>query len=288
MAMAGQRYRFTPKKLLRAIGMFLHYSYYIQRRAFDNDRFSEPPEPLSDPTEKGQFSNLAGKAIADFLSKRIDKSIFTANYEAAMRVKKIKLKGPRPDLIAYSKTSTFAIEVKGRAQSNPGDMAEHKKQALSGKIKVNFSVACISYNLFNRVQCNYHDPYNENIPFDIEGLRETSKMYYSGLSEFLNIDYFSFEEIQYNNESFYEVDLSHRTLRKFFRDEFPTPLFVFLQLIDAYRPKLIIPGNIADLAKNGLRSDTEPFLMTGEDIKANTYADVYIDTDRVGLRIDGF
>jgi hypothetical protein len=34
--------------------------------------------------KKDNSPNLAGKAIADFLSKRIDQSIFTVNYEAAM------------------------------------------------------------------------------------------------------------------------------------------------------------------------------------------------------------
>src|SRR5918911_3787125 len=58
MAIAGQGYAPKLQKLLRSIGMFFHYSYYIQRQAFNNDRFSEPPVPLSDPTEKGQFSNL--------------------------------------------------------------------------------------------------------------------------------------------------------------------------------------------------------------------------------------
>jgi hypothetical protein len=73
---------------------------------------------LSDPTEKGQFSNLVGKAIADFLSKRIDHSLFTVNYEAAMRLKDISLSISgkqirRPDLPAFVPNATFAIEAKG-------------------------------------------------------------------------------------------------------------------------------------------------------------------------------
>src|SRR6218665_379899 len=87
LAVAGQGYAPKPQKLIRTLAMFFHYSYYIQRQAFYTDRFSEPPIQLSDPTEKGQFSNLAGKAIADFLSKRIGNSIHTFNYEAAMRMR---------------------------------------------------------------------------------------------------------------------------------------------------------------------------------------------------------
>ncbi len=67
LAIAGQGYAPRPQKLLRTLGMFLHYSYYIQKQDFLNNRFSRPPRILSDPTEQGQFSNLAGKAIADFL-----------------------------------------------------------------------------------------------------------------------------------------------------------------------------------------------------------------------------
>ncbi len=57
--------------------MFLVYDDFL--RGFNNNRFSEPP--ICDPTEQGQFSGLAGKAIADFLSKKIDGSIFTIAYE---------------------------------------------------------------------------------------------------------------------------------------------------------------------------------------------------------------
>src|SRR5690606_29754570 len=120
LAIAGQGYAPRPQKLIRTLAMFFHYSSYIQRQAYNNDRFSEPPIQLSDPTEKGQFSNLAGKAIADFLSKRIDQSIYTVNYEAAMRIHNppipLLMNGrhvPRPDLLAYTSNSRFAIEAKG-------------------------------------------------------------------------------------------------------------------------------------------------------------------------------
>jgi hypothetical protein len=74
LAIAGQGYAPRPQKLMRTLGMLLHYSYYLHRTAFYNNRFSEPPISISDPTEKGQFSDVAGKAIADFLSKRINQS----------------------------------------------------------------------------------------------------------------------------------------------------------------------------------------------------------------------
>jgi len=71
LAIAGQGFAPRLYKLLKTIGVFFHYGYYLQRQSFYNSRFSQPPTALSDPTEKGQFSNLAGKAIADFLSKKL-------------------------------------------------------------------------------------------------------------------------------------------------------------------------------------------------------------------------
>ncbi|MDR3111282.1 MAG: hypothetical protein LBU65_16560, partial [Planctomycetaceae bacterium] len=81
LAMAGFHYAPNIKKLMRIIGMLFHYSLYLRCDAINDGHFSIPPEILSDPTEKGQFSTLAGKAIADFLSKRIDNSHYTVNYE---------------------------------------------------------------------------------------------------------------------------------------------------------------------------------------------------------------
>ncbi len=69
-------------------------------------------------------------------------------------------------------------------------MTTHKNQSTTGGIPVNFTVACVSYNLYNQVKCKYYDPYNDNIQFDFEGLKELTKIYYSGLSEFLNEKFF--------------------------------------------------------------------------------------------------
>jgi len=174
LAVAGQGYAPSPKKLMRTIAMFLHYHFYLQRQDFYSNKFSIPPVQLYDPTEKGQFSNLAGKAIADFLSKRIDGSLYTVNYEAAMKLRNMPLNVGRPDLIAYTTNSSFAIEAKGYS-GGCGNITTHKNQSTTGGIPVNFTVACVSYNLYNRVKCKYHDPYNDNIQFDFEELKELTK-----------------------------------------------------------------------------------------------------------------
>lgn len=276
MAIAGQGYSPSPRKLMRTFGMFFHYSNYLQKQAFDNDHFSTPPRILSDPTEQAQFSNIAGKAIADFLSKRIDASFFTLNYEA---VATRPMHGQRPDLVAYSPKGVFTLEAKGRQQGNPGNMYIHKQQAGSGNYPRNFSVACVSYNIFNNVQCNYHDPYNNNIQYDSEGLRKSSRKYYSGLSDFLNESYFQINQATYGEEIFYEVELSFRKFRKFLQDEFLSYPLLLHEMFEFYRPRLILPINIAEYAENGLTRETKPFQQIQE---GNNF---YIDTDRIGLRI---
>lgn len=280
LAIAGQGYAPAPQKLFRTLGMFLHYSMYIKKHEFDNNRFSEPPIQLSDPTEKGQFSNLAGKAIADFLSKKIDNSIFTVNYEAAMRVRGLKLIGSKPDLIAHSPTGIFAVEAKGRNESNPGDMFAHKAQAGSGKIKVNFSVACVSYNLYRRVTCKYHDPYNADVPYDSLSLQVLTRNYYSGLSGFLDKEMFDYREVSIQGERFFEVELSYRNFDKRTLSEFSMMPHIYRELLDHFRPKLILPRNIFEFAENGITNNVEPFIF-----KADEDEYLYIDNDRVGLSI---
>jgi hypothetical protein len=284
---AGQGYAPRPQKLMRTIAMFFHYSYYLQRQAFNNDRFSEPPIQLSDPTEKGQFSNLAGKAIADFLSKRIDQSIFTVNYEAAMRIHNppipLTFNGRpvrRPDLLAYTNHSRFAIEAKGFSGGH-GNMTDHKDQSITGGIHVDFTVASVAYDIYNQVKCKYYDPYNENVPYDNELLRKLSQNYYRGLSEFLNEKFFNFREVEFQGEKFYEVELSYRYLEKLFPDEFPFEPIWYFEIIDLYRPSLILPKKIRDFAEEGLTKDIKPFIFESKEQEDN----IYIDNDRIGLQI---
>ena len=279
-AMAGQGFAPKPSKLFRTLGMALHYSNYIQRDSFYNNRFSTPPDILSDPTEKGQFSNLAGKAIADYLSKRIDNSLLTVNYEAEMRLRGIPLLGQRPDLLAYtSSTTRFAIEAKGY-RGGAGNMAKHKIQANSGNhiIPVNFSVASVSYNIYNSIRCNYHDPFNENVRFDNDDLKNISKQYYSGFAGFLDKNYFEIYERTYGEENFYEIGLSYRQFKKIFKDNHRFPSFMFHEIFDIYRPRLIVPVDIMEYSESGITNQTKAFNFIQE-------KNLYIDNDRIGLTI---
>jgi hypothetical protein len=275
MAIAGQGYKFSPQKLMRTLGMFLHYSSYINKYEFNDNRFSEPPIGLSDPTEKGQFSNLAGKAIADFLSKRIDKSIYTVNYEAAMRIKGQPVKGPRPDLIAFSRTKTFAIEAKGYA-GNSGDMVAHKNQSGTGKIPVDFTVASVSYNLYNEVKVKYYDPLTGDIPYDSELLKKLTQDYYKGFLGFLDERYFNFNELELQGEKFYEIQLFPPYWD--YHDKFMN--ICGHEILYYYRPALIVPKEIHEFAEQGLPYEIKPFVF--ERTEKNN---IYIDNDRIGLKI---
>jgi hypothetical protein len=285
MAIAGQRYAPHPKKILKTIAMFLQYGYYLQRNAFYKNRFSLPPREVSDPTEKGQFSNIAGKAIADFLAKRIDNALYTVNYEAAMRILGMPINGSRPDLLAFNNNATFAIEAKGYSGS-AGNMNNHKAQSRTGRIPVNFTVASVSYNLYENVRCNYYDPYNDNIPFDNELFRNLTKEYYSGFYKFM--EYGDYREINYQNESFYEVDLFYPPYwdKHFKKYEKPFRYF-WEELFHFYRPRLIIPSKIQEFAKNGINNEIKPFLFENKnDNLKNSENRIYIDNDRIGLKIE--
>jgi hypothetical protein len=274
MAFAGQGPYISPRKLMRVAGMFFHYSYYLQSHAFRNNHFSLPPRILSDPTEQSQFSNIAGRAIADFLSKKIDRSLYTVIYEALAPRPMI---GPRPDLIAFSRASVFVLESKGRGAGNPGDMTEHKLQATSGTYPRNFSIASVSYDLFNQVKCNYHDPYNQEVPYDEEGLRRATRRYYANLHEFINERYFYIEEFNFQNEKFYAIEFRPRNFKIPFENEMPWhPLY--MDLLNYFRPRLILPYEISNYANFGLTRNMVPFEQKEDDDS------VYIDNDRVGLQ----
>ena len=212
------------------------------------------------------------------MSKKINKSLYTTNYEA---VASRPLKGKRPDLVAFTQNSQFTLEAKGRHQTNPGNMADHKAQASSGNYPRNFSVACVSYNLFQKVACKYHDPFNDNILYDNNTLQLITRKYYSGLEGFLNQSYFNYEEISYQGEQFYEIELTYRNLEKLFPIYFPFRHYWYFEFFELYRPRLILPKRISEFSKNGITNELTPFIFEATDQAEN----IYIDNDRVGLRV---
>jgi hypothetical protein len=280
LALSGCHFMPNMQQFFRGIGMFLHYGYYLQKKSFDKNKFSKPPDCISDPTEQSQFSNLTGKAIADFLSKRIDNSMFTVNYEAAMKVIKLHIKRKRPDLLAFTTNSMFAIEAKGYSNSIK-NMKKYIKQSQSGKISVAFYVASVSHNLYKKVKCKYYKSsplsiYNNDVKKRI--LKELSKNYYSEFLKFMNENHSQNETEWFSDEEFYKIDL----LYKYFEEYFETfPLKIWLKkILNFYKPKLIIPKNIRKYAEEGLPDNIEPFEFD------NNNRNVYIDNDRIGIELN--
>lgn len=278
-AIAGQYYEPKITKIPRILGIFLMYSLYLERDAFCNEnRFSEPRPEFSDPTQKSQFSNLAGRAIADFLSKRIDNCCFTVNYEAAMRRENLQIKGKRADLIGFtSNGEKISIEAKGFSTSSISEekMKKYKTQAQEGGLHCKYSVACVSYNLYNRVKCNYYDPEGEDNEFDKELLKELTKNYYSGLKRFLELGV-EYQIKEFSSEEFYVINLRKIALKIFFKYESYRD-FDFFAYEFLYSYYLILPKKIDVYSESGLDNSLEPFEKFLE------HDDIYIDNDRVGL-----
>lgn len=205
MAIAGQGYTPSISTFKKGFGIMLAYSSYFPTNT--NNYFNNPPAYEYDPTEKSHFSNLAGKAIADYLAKSISGAKITYNYEAAMRIKKHYIKGGRPDLLCDTGTEMFAIEAKGysKATVSENEMKKHKKQSGKGSISVKFSVASVSYNMYSDIKVKYHDPINKNYQYDYELSKNLIKEYYSGILQYINSKIFSKEDITIGSENYYKI-----------------------------------------------------------------------------------
>jgi hypothetical protein len=264
----------------RSIGLYFQYLDYMDRTAFyTNDRFSEPPIDISDPTEKSQFSNIVGKGIADFLSKRIDNSMLTVNYEAALRLLRQPISGSRPDLLAFSSSSRFALEAKGYSRRSV-QMNKHKAQAGSGSIPVHYSVACVSYNMYRSIRCNYHDPRISDVRYDSALLRLLSKAYYYSFREYANIESANYPIPVMDN---HQVGFRRFALSEYLRlDRSQSEILSMLsnRMFGYKNIYLLLPATLDELSENGLREGDTAFVMS--DMNDN----VYIDSDRIGLMVD--
>ena len=272
----GQGYSKNYEKILRSLAMLLHYLYYTKQTDFDKGKFSEPPEIFSDPTEKGQFSTHAGKAIADFLSKRINQSIYTVNYEAAMRKKNIPIIGRRPDLLAFTIDAQFAIEAKGYTGSH-GDMNKHKEQSKTGGIPVNYSIACVSYNMYSKVKVKYYDPSNENVEYDYKLLNDLTKEYYKSFIDLLDIKEFEHNAININGEKFTELQMSRKYLEIILNEY----IYHSYWGLNIEKLSIILPHQLEMFAENGISKDIKPFFFYHKSENDN----IYIDNDRIGLKL---
>ncbi len=277
MAIAGQKFIPSIRKFRRIIGMFFRFSDYLSYNAIQNSFFSTPPNPLYDPTEKAHFSNVLGKAIADYLAKKINNAKVTFNYEAAMKLRGIKISDGRPDLIAIiNDTCQFAIEAKGFSSPHipTNKMIEYKNQSQQGPITVSFSVTSVTYNIYSKVKVKYYDPKNKDNPFDKELLKNLSIQYYSGIMEYVNGDLFKIEKIEIRNKIFYKLPLLPETFIKLGSLEYVLPSC----LIECpFVVSVLIDVDVKKFAEKGLTEFKKDFIY--ED-------NMYIDRDGIGLMIE--
>ena len=274
MAISGQGYIPAIRKFWRMLGMFFLYSDYMGHPFNHNSSFSQPPVPLYDPTSTAQFSNIAGKAIADFLAKRLDGATVTFGYEAALKSRDLPIRGKRPDLLCANPLShtLFSIESKGFSKNyiSSREMTRYKRQAVSRWIPVSFHVASVAYNLYNQVKVKYHDPKNEDFEYDKELVKKLSIQYYQGVKEFLNKEIFEIKREFINENNYYRLTFHPDRRHNFY------PFFLpYCELFD--RLSILIDVRVSDFAKKGIGETKMEQYVSDEN--------VYIDSDGIGLML---
>ncbi len=207
----GGDYGFLPS-MSRGIGVMMFYGRYFDMNwLLKFHGFKKPLMHFYDPTEQAAFSNIVGKAIADFLSKEILGAKFTHSYEAVMYAMGYGVShySQRPDLYCTTSNQQFLVEAKGYSKRSvgPREMQTHKLQSQSGPIKVNFSVASVAYNIYSGIRCKFHDPVSPDVPFHKAVNDSLAKQYYLSLHEQL-IDYIEPEFVEINDRGYEAFNLS--------------------------------------------------------------------------------
>lgn len=176
-----QKYYNIFESYIKGISFCIYNYHFFDLRNIFNFNFKNYSGYYIDPTQKSHFSNTIGVVLADYLSKEFDNAKYTRKYESVLFEQKLKLKGKRPDLLAFNDEKVFSIESKGYSNKYFGNMAKHKTQASSSKIPVEFSVACVTYDIYNDIKVKYHDPKNDEYKFNNEFFIKNTKNYYKPL-----------------------------------------------------------------------------------------------------------
>ncbi|MFI3223510.1 MAG: hypothetical protein QX191_10790 [Methylococcaceae bacterium] len=180
LAFAGMEVHTSPYFMFRFLGFMFEFLPYWKTSV---NGLELPEIVFRDPTELGQISNRIGKALADFLAKKIYKAKYTHNYEHAMFLRKHPIKGERPDLYCHSLTKQFAIEAKGYKKSRISDvdMEKFKMQSKKGPLTFNFTVASVAYNLYKDIHVKFHDPVGIDMDYSTDLNKELVDTYYRSI-----------------------------------------------------------------------------------------------------------
>jgi len=190
-SMVGRGRRRLLASITRMLSSAFLYADYIPWLSFRTALgFNQAPTERYDLHEKGTFSGLVGKAIADFLAKRIDNVVYSVPYESEMIKKGISVQGQRPDLICITANGEkLAVEAKGYCKSKilENEMRRHKAQSSSGPINVNRSIAAVSFNIYEDICVKYHDPNSED-KYDGRDTKDITKEFYVDVAEISRFD----------------------------------------------------------------------------------------------------
>lgn len=276
--LAGQSYGTTIRAIRRAIGVYFFYYDYFKRKDIINSRFSKPANYFYDPTDQGDFSTVAGRAIADFLARRIDGATHTITYEGAMLLDGWNdFSVSRADLYCFNSCKQFAVEAKGYDVKtvSENEMKVHKIQSGQGPIKnIDFSVASVSYNLYNKIKNKYYDPKRERSEFNIDLNTKISSQYYSGFAELLK-EQKDFPSLNFSdqNREFYLIPI--------YSSDNELISYEKVRIRKYYRPNtvfLVLDKRIMNFALEGFVKNEERDVITDDGL--------YIDNDGIGLMRD--
>ena len=197
--LAGQKYITTPGAIRRGMGLFHFFEQYWNIPNFNTaTHFSLPQDDVYDPTEVNHFSNIVGKAVADFLAREIYDVDFTQNYEGAIKEAnnipgaiRIPLNRSRPDLYCISTTNQkqYAIEAKGRKGQtfSENSMGIVKTQSEQTHLNEDNSIASVTYGIYNNIRTKFYDPTIEGGEYNEELNRRIIQKFYSGYQELINL-----------------------------------------------------------------------------------------------------
>lgn len=260
---AGFGYGKTIESLYRGMGAVMYYYNHFDLNLLTLRGFKKPPALISEPTALAQFSNVLGKAIGDFLVKKIYDVQVTVHYESEMVLRGLSVSGSRPDLYCISESEQFAVECKGfsRSSVSESDMEQYKNQSEQGpvEIQVNRSIASATYNIYDGLKNKFYDPVNPGAPYNSELNSSIIKEYYGIFFPLLSQASMTYRD-QSNLEAVAVIDN------------------IIPDFLPDYRISLLICKKIEECYKTGRLYKFSSFDSTHP-------KESYIDSDGIGIKL---
>jgi len=260
---AGMAHNSAKLNFLQGIGCLMYHFEFLDINNFKLMGFKEPAIPIYDPTKKGQFSNILGKAIGDFLSKKIYSATLSVHYESAMLINGYPINNSsRPDLYCMNANEQFAVECKGfsKIKVSKNKMNDYKNQSLSGPLPINFSVASVTYGIFKNINVRYHDPIIRDLPFNQELNSSLIAEYYQSIITGLGISE-NTETKTIRGMEFYIIPIQNYILNNY----------------QPHKYSFLVTTRIHEFL-----SERQVVFDSGDDYGDN----IYIDNDGVGIKIE--